>query len=298
MVGRILAQAGVMCNSVILFCPPQKRKPDYNPASKPDFKPGAGGDLLKSVCRGRIAPNRKIKPWLSADDFPKHLNARRMRAPHQTARIIPLRNAALLATAFTLMLWLIHLIDAFVLPAVAKPGVYPRTQAGLIGILLAPLVHDSFEHLISNTLPLLLLGTGMIFLYPKSSKIALPFLYIAPGLGVWLFARSAYHLGASGLSYGIMFFVLIIGMLRKDRGSVAFSMIVLFLYGGMLLGLLPEDSDISFEYHLFGALTGAACAFALRGCDPQPPPAKYDWEDEDDDLGDPVIGDQWRLPKE
>ena len=217
--------------------------------------------------------------------------------PPTAKRIISLRNAALPAVAFALLLWLIHLLDALVLPAAIKPGIYPRTVAGLIGIPLAPLVHGSFEHLISNTLPLLLLTTGVIFLYPKSSRIALPFLYLVPGIGVWLFARSAYHLGASGLSYSMMFFLLVIGMLRKDRGSVAFSMVVLFLYGGMLLGLLPEDSGISFEYHLFGALTGAACAFALRNRDPEPLVAKYDWEDQDEDQEDPIIGDQWRLPE-
>ncbi len=196
------------------------------------------------------------------------------------------------------MLWLIHLVDAFILPAAVKPGVYPRTAAGLIGILLGPLVHGSFEHLISNTLPLLLLGSGLLFLYPRAAKIALPLLYLVPGIGVWLFARGAYHLGASGLSYGMMFFLLVVGMLRKDRGSVGFSMVVLFLYSSMLIGLLPEDSGISFEYHLFGALTGVACAFALRHRDPPMRAVKYDWEEEDEDLEDPVIGDQWREPEE
>ncbi len=86
-------------------------------------------------------------------------------------------------------------------------------------------------------------------------------------------------------------------MLRKDLASVAFAMIILFLYGGMLLGLLPENTHTSFEYHLFGALTGTICAFALRHHDPpQPVTTKYDWEDEDGDQEDSVIGDLWRLP--
>jgi len=201
--------------------------------------------------------------------------------------------AVLLAAGFALLLWAVHLIDALLLPAAVKPGVYPRTAAGLIGIALAPLVHDSFDHLISNTLPVLLLGSSMLFFYPRASRLALPLLYLAPGLGVWLLARDAYHIGASGLTYGMMFFVLVIGMLRKDRTSVGFSTAVLFLYSGMLVGLLPEDSDISFEYHLFGAFAGAACAFALRRRDPQMPARKYHWEEEDHE--DPVIGDQWRL---
>ena len=197
-----------------------------------------------------------------------------------TAGIVSFRRAVFLAAAFTILLWMTYLVDTLLLPASVKPGIYPRTPLGLIGIVLAPMVHGSFEHLISNTLPIFLLGTGMIYLYPRSSQLSLPFLYLAPGVGVWLFAREAYHIGASGLSYGMMFFLLVIGMLRKDRASVAFSMVILFLYGGMLVGLLPDNSGISFEYHLFGALVGAVCAFTLRNRDPLPPVEKYSWEDE------------------
>ncbi|MDD9811965.1 MAG: rhomboid family intramembrane serine protease [Gammaproteobacteria bacterium] len=209
---------------------------------------------------------------------------------------MPLRHAILLTAGFTLLLWLLHIVDAQLLPADIKPGVYPRRAAGLIGIPLAPLVHGSFGHLISNTLPLLMLGSGLLCFYPRAARLALPLLYLAPGVGVWLFARDAYHIGASGLTYGLMFFLLFIGLLRKDRASAGFSAVILFLYSGMLAGLLPEDSDISFEYHLFGALTGAASAFALRARDPQLPAEKYDWEyDQRDELDDPIIGDQWRM---
>lgn len=204
---------------------------------------------------------------------------------------MPLRYAVLPAAAFTALLWLIHLSNAW-LPAAEHSGIYPRSLHGLPGILLAPLLHASFEHLISNTLPLLLLGGGMLYFYPKAAKFALPVLYALPGAGVWLFARDAWHLGASGLSYGVMFFVLTAGFLRGDKAAAGFSTAVLFLYGGMLLGLLPEDSEVSFEYHLFGALCGLACAFFLHTLDPKPvEPAP-----EEDEEEDPVIGEQWKRP--
>ena len=205
-----------------------------------------------------------------------------------------LRNAILPALAFIAFLWLLFAIDALLLPAATKPGVTPRSLFGLIGIALAPLVHASFAHLISNTFPLALLGAGMLYFYPKAARRALPFLYFAPGVGVWIFARDATHIGASGLAYGMLFFVLVIGVRRKDRIAVAFSLAVLFLYGGMLLGLLPEDAGTSFEYHLFGALTGAITAYILHKKDPKPPPEKYHDEEEDD----PIIGDEWRLPED
>ena len=201
------------------------------------------------------------------------------------------------AAAFTLVLWLVHLTSEFLLPSAASAGIYPRRAEGLPGIFFAPLLHASFDHLISNTLPLLLLGGGMLYFYPRASKIALPFLYLAPGAGVWLFARGAWHLGASGLSYGIMFFVLSAGFLRKDKVAAGFSTAALFLYGGgMLTGLLPEDSGVSFEYHLFGALTGVLCAFALRRRDPLPPPPKSPAENAEEEEDD-IIGDQWKLPR-
>ena len=215
-------------------------------------------------------------------------------APHYP---VPLRLAVLPAAAFTLVLWLVHLTSEFLLPSAASAGIYPRRAEGLPGIFFAPLLHASFDHLISNTLPLLLLGGGMLYFYPRASKIALPFLYLAPGAGVWLFARGAWHLGASGLSYGIMFFVLSAGFLRKDKVAAGFSTAALFLYGGgMLTGLLPEDSGVSFEYHLFGALTGVLCAFALRRRDPLPPPPKSPAENAEEEEDD-IIGDQWKLPR-
>jgi len=155
---------------------------------------------------------------------------------------MPLRHAIIPVAAFALLLWLLHFIDAQLLPADIKPGVYPRTVAGLIGIALAPLVHGSFGHLISNTMSLLMLGSCAWYFYPRASRVALPVLYFAPGLGVWLFAREAYHIGASGLTYGLMFFLLVLGVKRKDRASVGISTAILFLYSGMLAGMLPEDS--------------------------------------------------------
>lgn len=229
---------------------------------------------------------------------PARLDYHRPRPPRpQPAAPLPLRHALLPALAFTALLWLIHLSAVFILPAAEASGIYPRRADGLPGILLAPLLHASFEHLIANTFPLLVLGGGMIYFYPKAAKIALPFLYLVPGIGVWLFARGAWHLGASGLSYGMMFFVLVTGFLRKDRVAAGFSMAVLFLYGGMLLGLLPDDSGVSFEYHLFGALSGVLCAFALRARDPIPPPPAPHEVAEEEEEDDPVIGDQWRLPR-
>jgi membrane associated rhomboid family serine protease len=152
------------------------------------------------------------------------------------------------------------------------------------------LIHSSFSHLFANTLPLLILGTTLLYGYPKSARIVIPAVYLGTGLGVWLFARDAYHIGASGLTFGFMFFVFTVGALRWDRRAIALSMIVFFLYGSMIWGVLPGRPGISFESHLFGALIGLSLAIILRNYDPHSAVKKYSWEEEAD--SDTVTGDK------
>jgi membrane associated rhomboid family serine protease len=108
-------------------------------------------------------------------------------------------------------------------------------------------------------------------------------LYFGSGMGVWLFAREAYHIGASGLSLGMLSFVFTMGVLRWERRAIALSLLVFFLYGGMLWGVLPTAPGVSFESHLSGAVIGVVLAVLLKDCDPPPPEKRYSWEDEDDD---------------
>ncbi len=164
-------------------------------------------------------------------------------------------------------------------------GVYPRDVGGASGILTGPLIHGSFYHLMANTPPLLVLGSILIYGYPRAAPILWPVLYLGSGLGIWLFARESFHIGASGLTHGILFFVFVIGILRRDRPAIALSLVVFFLYGGMIWGVLPQKPGISFESHLFGALIGVVMAFLLRNRDPRWPEKRYDWED-DRDAGD------------
>ena len=101
---------------------------------------------------------------------------------------------------------------------------------------------------------------------------------------MWVFARSNYHIGASGLAYGMMFFVFVIGVLRRDRLSVVLSMIVFFLYGGMIWGIFPQREGVSFESHFFGAVSGVVMAFLLRNRDAALPEKQYEWEDDEEFL--------------
>lgn len=161
-------------------------------------------------------------------------------------------------------------------------GIRPRDAHGLIGILSAPFVHASFEHLMSNTLPLGVLAALTLYAYPRATRWALPLIWLGSGLGVWIWARDSVHVGISGVTVGLMAFLFLIGLLRRDRLGVAIALLVFFLYGGMLMSVLPHEQHVSFEYHFFGALAGVIAAIALRKFDPAPPRKRYSWELEEE----------------
>lgn len=211
------------------------------------------------------------------------MESRSLNNPREDSRHLKRSFAAV--ASFTAILWLIKIVEAAVGADLFKYGVYPGQLSGLAGILWAPLIHSSFSHLFANTAPLLILGTALLYGYPKSSKIVIPIVYFGTGLGVWFFARHAFHVGASGLTFGFMFFVFTVGALRWDRRAIALAMVVFFLYGGMIWGIFPNKPDISFESHFFGAMIGITLAVLLRNYDPRTPEKKYSWEeDEETDL--------------
>jgi membrane associated rhomboid family serine protease len=191
-----------------------------------------------------------------------------------------LRRALLAAGLFALMLWLIGIAEFVFGAGLAQYGVYPRHLRGLTGILLSPLIHTSWEHLAANTGAVFILGTTLLYGYPRSARLVIPLVWLATGALVWVCGRESLHLGASGLTFGMLFFVCTVGLLQRYKKAIALSLIVLLLYGGMLGGLFPESPQISFESHLAGAVVGAVLGFLLRHRDPPPPPKRYSWEDE------------------
>ena len=161
--------------------------------------------------------------------------------------------------------------------------VTPWTLPGLLGLLTAPLLHGSVEHIVANGTALLLLGTLAGTVYPKATLRALPLLWLGSGLGAWLLGQpGSHHLGASGVTHGLMFLVFVLGLLRRDRAAIAAGMLAFMFYGGMLMTILPREAGVSWESHLGGALAGVIAAFLFRRSDPQPPRRKYSWEIEEE----------------
>jgi membrane associated rhomboid family serine protease len=196
-----------------------------------------------------------------------------------------LQLAAVLAIGFVALLWLIQLMN-WGLDLDPWPfGLRPREWSGLVGVVTAPLVHSDFGHLFTNSLPLATVGAAMLFLYPLSATRVLPLIYLGPGLLVWIFGRDSVHLGASGLVYGLVSYVFVAGLLRRDRRAVAASLLVVLMYGSLAWGVLPIQPGVSWETHLSAALLGVLSALALRRLD-VPPRKRYAWEDEAEDGAD------------
>jgi membrane associated rhomboid family serine protease len=208
-----------------------------------------------------------------------HSESRSLNNPYEDSR--RLKRSFTIAASFTALLWLIKVVEMVVGANLARYGVYPGQPGGLAGIIWAPLIHTSFSHLFANTAPLLLLGTALLYGYPRSAKIVIPAVYFGSGLGVWLFARDAFHVGASGLAFGFMSFVFTVGVLRWDKRATALSLVVFFLYGGMIWGIFPSKPDISFESHFFGAMIGIVLAVMLKDYDPYPAVKHYSWEEDE-----------------
>jgi membrane associated rhomboid family serine protease len=190
------------------------------------------------------------------------------------------RLAFKIALGFVALIWLIDILNWALDLELQRFGVRPRQFAGLPGILLAPLLHGGPVHLFANSLPLLVLGTGMLYLYPNSALKVLPAVYLGPGIAVWLFAGGSIHVGSSGLVYGLVSYIFVAGIIRRDRRAIAASLLVSFLYGSLVWGVLPIRPGVSWETHLAAALIGLALAIALRRLD-IPPRKRYTWEDEE-----------------
>ena len=185
-----------------------------------------------------------------------------------------------IALWFTAGLWLILIVDSAFGLGLAHYGLRPRHVDGLIGIFTAPLLHSGAEHLFSNSLPLIVALTTILYLYPRSAMRVIPVIWVGSGLLAWIIGRESLHFGASGFVYGLLAYVFIGGILRLDMRSVAVSVMVWFLYGSMIWGVLPIRPNMSWELHLSGAILGVAMAIVFRRWD-LTPVKRYSWEDDD-----------------
>lgn len=182
---------------------------------------------------------------------------------------------------FIVLLWVIRFVDEGFGLQLSQYGIFPRRVSGLVGILVSPLLHANYNHLISNSIPLLFLGIIMFYFYREIAFSVFAYTYLMTGLWVWIAGREAYHVGASGLIYSFVCFLFFSGLFRRNKRLMALSLLVTFLYGSLVWGVLPLYPKVSWESHFLGAVAGFIVAFFLRKEGPQR--EQYSWDIEQDE---------------
>ncbi|MFO7935381.1 MAG: rhomboid family intramembrane serine protease [Bacteroidales bacterium] len=183
---------------------------------------------------------------------------------------------------FLFLIWAVKLFEMAMDISFVEGGVYPRRISGLKGILFSPLIHGDWKHLVDNSMPVFLLSLALFYFYRDIAYRIWVLIYFISGLLLWGIGRQAYHIGSSGLIYGLAAFLFISGILRKVRSLMAISLLVVFWYGSLVWGLLPFDYQISFEAHLTGAVSGIFLSVFYREQGPEPDISKLEDEPEEE----------------
>lgn len=185
-----------------------------------------------------------------------------------------------------LLLWLIKIIEVAFGTSFSDYGLEPMTIKGLRGILFAPLLHADWSHLSSNSVPMFLLTAALFYYYQNKAFTIFALCWLITGFWVWIFAGdTGIHIGASGVVYALATFHFTGGLLRREPRMMAFSMLVVFLYGGLVWGISSEffpGKNISWQSHLLGGLAGILIAFGYRKDGPQR--EIYPWNDDADEV--------------
>lgn len=190
-------------------------------------------------------------------------------------------HSLIFPSLFLIIIWLLKLYEYFLNINFSFLGIYPLKLYGLPGIFTSAFIHGDFNHLISNSLPVLILSVAIFYFYRGVAFKVIFFIWISSGILVWFIGRPSFHIGASGLVYGFAAFVFFSGLLRKDNGLLALSLFVSFIYGSLIWGAFPSDVKISWEAHQMGLISGIVMAIIYRNKGPVK--EKYSWEIEEEE---------------
>lgn len=179
-------------------------------------------------------------------------------------RVLPPKPlaAAIVALAFTALLYLIELVDVILPANLDLGGIHSRELSGLDGVLFAPLLHAGWSHLFANTVPVLVFAFLAMAAGFGRFAVVTAIIWVVSGLGVWLVGpANTVTVGASGLAFGWLAYLLVRGIFNRAAGQIVVALVLLGIWSGMLAGLLPGNTGVSWQGHLFGALAGVLAAW-------------------------------------
>jgi len=179
-------------------------------------------------------------------------------------------------------MWLVRIAEILFSADFSQGGIYPLALRGLPGIIFSPFIHSDTRHLFNNSLPLFFLATALFYFYSEVALKVFSLTYLLTGLLVWLAGREAWHIGASGLVYGLASFLFFSGIIRRYFRLIALSLLVVFLYGSMVWGIFPGIyTNVSWESHMLGFFSGVLLSVWFRKEGPQAP--VYEWMEEEEE---------------
>lgn len=205
-----------------------------------------------------------------------------------------LLTSALIPILMVAIMWLVYGLELMNETSYSAYGLLPRDTTGLRGIFFMPFLHGSFNHIVNNSLPFIVLGTMLYHFYPRVATRVILWSWVLSGVWLWVGARASFHIGASGLIYALGSFLFFAAIFAKNFKLMRISLLVVFLYGSLIWGIFPIKEGISWEGHLFGGLAGLMLAWAFRK---EVPRGKvYHWADDLDQLEE-VYGERyWDRP--
>ncbi len=207
-----------------------------------------------------------------------------------------MRIAFVPTVVFICLLWLVFLLDSSLNLQFYQYGVYPLASKGLPGIFFSPFIHHSAKHLFSNTIPLFVLMWCLYYFYSEIAHRTFLLLWLLSGFLTWTIGREAWHIGVSGIIYSLSFFLFFSGLFRRYTPLIAISLVVAFLYGSTVWNMFPWsmylDTNVSWEGHLAGGISGLIVAVVFYKHGPQKP-LKVWSEEEEDDFFDDNEGDAY-----
>jgi membrane associated rhomboid family serine protease len=202
-------------------------------------------------------------------------------------------------TIFIVIIWLVKALEILFDTRFSHFGIMPMKAEGLIGIVLSPFLHGDIAHLSANSIPFWVLGSLLFYVYRQISWKVITLIWLVTGIWVWFWGREAYHIGASGVIYGLASFLFFSGIFRRDGRLLAITFLVAFLYGSLIWGLFPDlfpEKNISWESHLMGLVAGLVIAVFYRN-EGGPARKKYSWEiEEEDDTPEDDPDAYWNKP--
>jgi membrane associated rhomboid family serine protease len=191
---------------------------------------------------------------------------------------------------FVVLMWLVKLTEIALGADFYSFGIYPLAAKGLPGIIFSPFIHADFKHLFNNSLPLFFLAVALFYFYSEVALKVFLWTYLLTGVFVWVAGRESWHIGASGLVYGLASFLFFSGIIRRYFRLIALSLLVVFLYGSMVWGIFPGIyENVSWESHMLGFFSGVILAVSYRKEGPQKP--RYEWLEEEEEEEQGRVGD-------